>query len=48
VLPYYREAVGRCNEIGAPRWALPYIALHDGVETLGAVRGAIRYRVPVL
>ena len=47
-LPYYREAVGRCNEVGASRWAVPYVALHDALETLGAARGAVRYRVPVL
>jgi GT2 family glycosyltransferase len=46
-LPYYREAVGRCNEAGTSRTGVPYIALHDAVETFAAVRGGLRYRVPV-
>jgi glycosyltransferase involved in cell wall biosynthesis len=47
-LPWWRELVGRCNEIGAPRAAVPYLAVHDLLETFGAARGAVRYRVPIL
>jgi hypothetical protein len=46
-LPYWREAVGRCNEVGASRACIPYIALHDAVETFAALRGGLRYGVPV-
>jgi glycosyltransferase involved in cell wall biosynthesis len=48
MLPYYREARGRLNAVGGSRRDVPYLFLHDLVETTGAVRGAVRYRVPVL
>jgi GT2 family glycosyltransferase len=47
LLPYYREARGRLNELGGSRRDVPFLFLHDLVETAGALRGAARYGVPV-
>jgi glycosyltransferase involved in cell wall biosynthesis len=48
LLPYYREARGRLNERGGSRRDVPYLFLHDLLETAGVARGAVRYRVPVI
>ena len=47
-LPYYREARGRLAPLGGSRRDVPYLFVHDLVETAGAARGALRYRVPIL
>lgn len=36
------------NEGGGALWAAPYFLVHDAVEMAAIVRGAIRYRTPVL
>jgi glycosyltransferase involved in cell wall biosynthesis len=48
LLPYYREARGRLNELGGSRRDVPYLFVHDLLETAGVARGAVRYRVPVI
>ncbi|HKG36836.1 MAG TPA: glycosyltransferase [Solirubrobacterales bacterium] len=48
LLPYYREARGRLAPLGGSRRDVPYLFVHDLVETAGAARGALRYGVPVV
>jgi len=38
----------RAGDEGGARWAAPYFIVHDIVEVAAALRGAIRYRTPVL
>jgi glycosyltransferase involved in cell wall biosynthesis len=40
--------LARARDEGAGVWAAPYLVLHDAVEVAAAVRGAVRYRTPVL
>jgi glycosyltransferase involved in cell wall biosynthesis len=47
-LPYLREARGRCRAHGQSEALIPYVLLHDAVETFAVVRGAVRHRVAVL
>ncbi len=47
-LPFYRELYGRCNELGVSRAHMPFLALHDAVETFAIARGAVRHGVLVL
>jgi glycosyltransferase involved in cell wall biosynthesis len=41
---YWRRAA----EEGGKRWAAPYFVVHDLVELLAVLRGAVRYRTPVI
>lgn len=43
--PAYWE---RAHAEGGKRWAAPYFLLHDIVELVAVVRGAVRYRTPVI
>lgn len=47
-LPYLWEARGRCRARGHSEALVPYVALHDAVETAALLRGAVRHRVLVL
>ena len=38
----------RARHEGGPPWLAPYFVLHDAVETVAVVRGALRYRTPVI
>lgn len=44
--PAYWERAG--EEGCGRRWSAPYFVAHDAVEMAGIVRGAIRYRVPLI
>jgi GT2 family glycosyltransferase len=47
-LPYARQVRARCISDGVSTAYSPYLLVHDAVETYAAVRGAVRYRVPVV
>lgn len=38
----------RARDEGGPVWTAPYFVVHDAVEMAAMVRGAIRYRTPLL
>ncbi|PZS14680.1 MAG: hypothetical protein DLM64_01245 [Solirubrobacterales bacterium] len=38
----------RGRQGGAGAWSVPFLLLHDVIETCAVVRGAVRYRTPVL
>jgi glycosyltransferase involved in cell wall biosynthesis len=47
--PVYTVYIERARGEGMGRlWSAPYFVVHDIVELIAAVRGAIRYRTPVL
>ena len=46
--PYVRHLLKRAAEDGARPTAAPFYLLHDLVETAAVVRGALRYRTPVV
>jgi hypothetical protein len=38
----------RARRAGAGPWAIPFLLVHDLVESAAVLRGAVRYRTPVL
>jgi GT2 family glycosyltransferase len=47
-LPYLLHLRGRCRDAHAPAHAAPFFVARDIVEIAATVRGAVRYRVPIL
>jgi GT2 family glycosyltransferase len=45
---YALELHRRARRAGAGAWAIPYLLVHDAVETFAVARGAIRHRTLVL
>jgi glycosyltransferase involved in cell wall biosynthesis len=45
---YALELHARARREGGGAWALPYLVVHDAVETVAVARGAIRHRTLVL
>jgi GT2 family glycosyltransferase len=47
LIPYLRHLRTRCRNEQVEPLLAPYLVLYDAVETYAAVRGGVRYRVPV-
>ena len=48
VAPLAPAYLARAEAEGGQRWAAPYFFVHDVVELAAVVRGAVRYRTPVI